>query len=167
MIGLDLEEASKPAFVEYFIGNKLLPGSEPISAIYAGHQFGTFVPQFGDGRAILLGEVVNEKGERCDIQLKGTGLTPFSRMGDGRAVLRSTIREYLCSEAMHALDIPTTRSLCITGSDAPVYRETVETAAVLMRLAPTHVCFGSFELFYYRAHYDRVRELADYVIEEF
>jgi len=167
LIGLDASESAKPEFVEYFTGNKLLPGSEPISAIYAGHQFGTFVPQLGDGRAILLGEAVNERGERFDIQLKGAGLTPFSRMGDGRAVLRSTIREYLCSEAMHALGIPTSRALCITGSDAPVYRETVETAAVLTRLAPTHVRFGSFELFYYRGQYDGVRELADYVIREF
>ncbi|MBA4185099.1 MAG: YdiU family protein [Acidobacteria bacterium] len=167
LIGLDGQEVSKSDFVEYFTGNKILPGSEPISAIYAGHQFGTFVPQLGDGRAILLGEAVNAHGERFDIQLKGAGLTPFSRMGDGRAVLRSTIREYLCSEAMHWLGIPTTRSLCITGSDAPVYRETVETAAVLTRLAPTHVRFGSFELFYYRGQYQQVRELADYVISEF
>jgi len=167
LIGLDGREVSKPDFVEYFTGNKILPGSEPISAIYAGHQFGTFVLQLGDGRAILLGEAVNAHGERFDVQLKGAGLTPFSRMGDGRAVLRSTIREYLCSEAMHWLGIPTTRSLCITGSDAPVYRETVETAAVLTRLAPTHVRFGSFELFYYRGQYEQVRELADYVISEF
>ncbi|MBA4121685.1 MAG: YdiU family protein [Acidobacteria bacterium] len=167
LIGLDGQEVSKSDFVEYFTGNKILPGSEPISAIYAGHQFGTFVPQLGDGRAILLGEAANARGERFDIQLKGAGLTPFSRMGDGRAVLRSTIREYLCSEAMHWLGIPTTRSLCITGSDAPVYRETVETAAVLTRLAPTHVRFGSFELFYYRGQYEQVRELADYVISEF
>jgi uncharacterized protein YdiU (UPF0061 family) len=167
LIGLDAQEAARPEFVEYFTGNKLLPGSEPISAIYAGHQFGSFVPQLGDGRAILLGEAMNEKGERWDIQLKGAGLTPFSRMGDGRAVLRSTIREYLCSEAMHALGIPTTRALCITGSDERVYRETVETAAVLTRLAPTHVRFGSFELFYYRRQYEQVRELADYVIREF
>ena len=167
LIGLDAREVSKPEFVEYFTGNKLFPNSEPISAIYAGHQFGTFVRQLGDGRAILLGEVVNEKGERFDIQLKGAGLTPFSRMGDGRAVLRSTIREYLCSEAMHALGIPTTRSLCITGSDFPVYRETVETAAVLTRIAPTHVRFGSFELFYYRGQYEQVQTLADYVIREF
>jgi uncharacterized protein YdiU (UPF0061 family) len=167
LIGLDAREASKPDFVEYFTGNKILPGGEPVSAIYAGHQFGTFVPQLGDGRAILLGEALNQKGERFDIQLKGAGLTPFSRMGDGRAVLRSTIREYLCSEAMHALGIPTTRSLCITGSDYPVYRETIETAAVLTRLAPTHVRFGSFELFYYRGQFERVRELADYVVREF
>ena len=164
LIGLDPKEVEKLDFVEYFTGNRLLPGSEPIAAIYAGHQFGTYVPQLGDGRAILLGEAVNEGGERFDIQLKGSGLTPFSRMGDGRAVLRSTIREYLCSEAMHNLGIPTTRALCITGSDEPVYRETIETAAVLTRLAPTHVRFGSFELFYYRRQNEQVRELADYVL---
>ena len=167
LIGLDPDEAAKPAFVEYFCGNKLLPNSEPLAAIYAGHQFGTFVPQLGDGRAILLGEAVNDQGGRFDIQLKGAGLTPFSRMGDGRAVLRSTIREYLCAEAMFALGIPTTRSLCIVGSDAPVRRETVETSAVLTRLAPSHVRFGSFELFYYRGQYEQVRTLADYVIAEF
>lgn len=167
LIGLNPAEAAKPDFVEYFTGNKIFAGSEPVSAIYAGHQFGHFVQQLGDGRAILLGEAIADNGERCDIQLKGAGATPFSRMGDGRAVLRSTIREYLCSEAMHALHIPTTRSLCITGSDAPVYRETPETAAVLTRLAPTHVRFGSFELFYYRGQYDAVKTLADYVIAEF
>ncbi len=164
LIGLDPQEAERPEFAEYFSGNKLLPGSEPISAIYAGHQFGTFVPQLGDGRAILLGEAVNARGERWDVQLKGAGLTPFSRMGDGRAVLRSTIREYLCGEAMHALGIPTTRSLCVVGSDEPVYRESIETAAVLTRLAPTHVRFGSFEFFYHRGQQERVRELADYVL---
>ena len=166
LIGLDPQEVSNPNFVEYFTGNKLLPGSNPISAIYAGHQFGTFVPQLGDGRAILLGEAFNERDEHWDIQLKGAGMTPFSRMGDGRAVLRSTIREYLCSEAMHGLGIPTTRALCIIGSEEPVYREIIETAAVLTRLAPTHVRFGSFELFYYRKQNEQVRELADYVIAD-
>jgi len=166
LIGLDPRESARPEFVEYFAGNRPLPGSEPVSAIYAGHQFGTFVPQLGDGRAILLGEAVGADGLRWDVQLKGAGLTPFSRMGDGRAVLRSTIREYLCGEAMHGLGIPTTRALCIVGSDEPVYRETVETAAVLTRLAPTHVRFGSFELFYYRGQLERVRELADYVIAQ-
>ena len=167
LIGLNTDEAANPEFAEYFTGNKILPGSVPVSAIYAGHQFGVFVQQLGDGRAILLGEIVNENGERYDVQLKGAGLTPFSRMGDGRAVLRSTIREYLCSAAMHALGIPTTLALCITGSDAPVYRETVETSAVLTRIAPSHVRFGSFELFYYRGQYNEVKTLADYVIREF
>ena len=167
LIGLDISEVSKPELLEYFCGNKLFENSTPISAIYAGHQFGSYVPQLGDGRAILLGEVVNENGERFDVQLKGAGQTPFSRMGDGRAVLRSTIREYLCSEAMFGLGIPTTRALCIIGSDAPVYRETVETAAVLTRISPTHVRFGSFEVFYYRGQHEQVQQLADYVIREF
>jgi serine/tyrosine/threonine adenylyltransferase len=166
LIGLDPREAERPEFVEYFSGNRLLPSSEPVSAIYAGHQFGTFVPQLGDGRAILLGEAVGDRGERWDVQLKGAGRTPFSRMGDGRAVLRSTIREYLCGEALHALGVPTTRALCIVGSDEPVFREAVESAAVLTRLAPTHVRFGSFELFYSRGQHERVRELADYVIAQ-
>lgn len=164
LIGLDPREAARTEFAEYFCGNKLFTGSEPLSAIYAGHQFGTYVPQLGDGRAILLGEAAEANGGRLDVQLKGAGLTPFSRMGDGRAVLRSTIREYLCSEAMHALGIPTTRALCIVGSDEPVFRETVESAAVLTRLAPTHVRFGTFEIFYHRGQTEHVRELADYVI---
>lgn len=165
LVNLDPNEAQRADFAEYFAGNKLLPGSEPLAAIYAGHQFGTFVPQLGDGRAILLGEAVNARGERFDIQLKGAGETAFSRMGDGRAVLRSTIREYLCSEAMHALGIPTTRALCIVGADEPVYRESVETAAVLTRLAQTHVRFGSFELFASRAQDAELKTLADYTIE--
>jgi serine/tyrosine/threonine adenylyltransferase len=167
LIGIDSSEAAKPNFVEYFIGNKMLNGSQPLAAIYAGHQFGSFVSQLGDGRAILLGEALNKAGNRFDIQLKGAGMTPFSRMGDGRAVLRSTIREYLCGEAMHALGIPTTRALCIVGSDATVYRETVETAAVLTRISPSHVRFGSFELFYYRGQHEQVQQLLDYVIKEF
>jgi len=167
LVGLDPAEALRPEFAEYFSGNRLLPASEPLAAIYAGHQFGTYVPQLGDGRAILLGEALGAAGAgRWDVQLKGAGLTPFSRMGDGRAVLRSTVREYLCGEAMHALGIPTTRALCIVGSDEPVIRETVETAAVLTRLAPTHVRFGTFELFHYRGQQDRVRELADYVVRQ-
>src|SRR5678816_526918 len=110
--------------------------------LYAGHQFGVWVPQLGDGRAILLGEVVNDRGERWDLHLKGAGQTRFSRMGDGRAVLRSTIREYLASEAMHGLGIPSTRALSIVASDEVVYREIPEPAAALIRLAPSHVRFG-------------------------
>jgi uncharacterized protein YdiU (UPF0061 family) len=132
--------------------------------LYSGHQFGVYVPQLGDGRAILLGEAINGRGERWDLHLKGAGLTPFSRDGDGRAVLRSTIREYLCSEAMHALGIPTTRALCIVGSDAKVYREQVETGATLLRMAPSHVRFGTFEIFYYRKQYELLKTLADFVI---
>ena len=164
LIDLADTETSRADFAEYFIGNRLLPGAEPLSMLYAGHQFGQFVPQLGDGRAILLGEIRNHAGELWDIQLKGAGITPYSRQGDGRAVLRSSIREYLCSEAMHGLGIPTSRALCIVGSDEEVYRERIETAAVLTRLAPSHVRFGSFEIFYYRGQHEHLTSLADYVI---
>ena len=165
LLDLDPAEASRPGFLAVLNGDRRLAGTDPIAAIYAGHQFGVWVPQLGDGRAIVLGEVVNARHERWDVQLKGAGPTRFSRMGDGRAVLRSTIREYLAGEAMHALGIPTTRSLAIFGSDAPVYRERVESAAVLVRLAPTHVRFGTFQLFASRGQHDAVAQLADYVIE--
>ncbi|MFQ5992661.1 MAG: YdiU family protein [Nitrospiraceae bacterium] len=164
LIDLDPDEAKRPEFVGCFGGSHLLPGSDPLAMLYSGHQFGHYVSRLGDGRAILLGEVRSQAGGKWDLHLKGAGLTPFSRDDDGRAVLRSTIREYLCSEAMHGLGIPTTRALCIIGSDLPVYRETVETGATLLRLAPSHVRFGSFEVFYYRRQYERIRELADYVI---
>ena len=164
LIGLAAEESQRAEFAEIFCGNRLLPGFDPLAAIYAGHQFGVFVPELGDGRAILLGEATAAQGA-WDLQLKGAGQTPYSRMGDGRAVLRSTIREYLCSEAMHALGIPTTRALAIVGSDQPVIRENVESAAVLTRMAPSHVRFGTFELFSSRRQHEHVQTLADYVIE--
>jgi hypothetical protein len=138
---------------------------EPLAMLYSGHQFGVYVPQLGDGRAILLGEATNQRGERWDLHLKGAGLTPFSRDGDGRAVLRSTIREYLCCAAMQGLGIPTTQALCIVGSDHKVYREQVETGAMLVRMAPSHVRFGTFEIFYYRKQHEHLKVLADYVIE--
>lgn len=166
LIDLDPKESSRPDFVEYFSGRRRLPGADPIAMLYSGHQFGVNVSQLGDGRAILLGEVRNRRGEKWDLHLKGAGLTPFSRDGDGRAVLRSTIREYLCSEAMQGLGIPTTRALCIVGSDEKVWRETIETGAMLVRMAPTHVRFGSFEVFYYRRQIDHLTRLADYVIEQ-
>lgn len=150
--------------IDWFSGNKVPPGADPLAMLYAGHQFGHFVPQLGDGRAILLGELKDTQGKPWELQLKGAGITPYSRSGDGRAVLRSSIREYLCSEAMHGLGIPTTRALCITGSDEDVYREQIETAAVLVRLAPSHLRFGSFEVFYYRNQYDRLRQLADHLL---
>ena len=166
---LDLDEAqiARPELVDTLAGNRLLPGMDAIAALYAGHQFGHYVPQLGDGRAILLGEVRNAAGEGWEVQLKGAGRTPYSRGGDGRAVLRSSIREFLCSEAMHALGIPTTRALCIVGSDQPVYREDEETAALVTRLAPSFVRFGSFEVFYYRNQLDAIRHLADYVIARY
>lgn len=164
---IDLEPAARhdPEAARYLSGGLRLPGAEPVAALYAGHQFGVWVPQLGDGRAILLGEVRNRRGERWDLQLKGGGQTRFSRMGDGRAVLRSTIREYLACEAMDALGIPTTRALAIVGSPDPVYRETVETAATLIRMAPSHVRFGSFQVLAARGLTDRIAELADYVID--
>ena len=119
LIDLDISLADNDALVSYFSGQQRLPGSDPVAMLYAGHQFGHYVPQLGDGRAILLGEVSNQTGEGWELQLKGAGVTPFSRRGDGRAVLRSSIREYLCSEAMHGLGIPTTRALCLTSSEEP------------------------------------------------
>ncbi len=165
LIDLAPEEAHQAEFVHYFGGHRPLPGSDPVAMLYAGHQFGHYVPQLGDGRALLLGEVTNGRGDRWELQLKGSGITPFSRRGDGRAVLRSTVREYLCSEAMHGLGIPTTRALCMIGSEEEVYRERIEKGAMLVRMAPSHVRFGSFEVFYYRRQFEHIQTLADYVIE--
>ena len=166
LIDLDPAQALRPEFAEIFSGSRALPGAEPLSMLYAGHQFGSWVSQLGDGRAILLAQVRNSKSESWDLQLKGAGPTPYSRGSDGRAVLRSTVREYLCSEAMHGLGIPTTRALSIVISPQPVRRETMETAAVVCRMAPSHVRFGSFEVFYYREQYDKLKPLADHVIAE-
>ncbi|WP_330982659.1 MULTISPECIES: protein adenylyltransferase SelO [Enterobacterales] len=145
-------------------GETLLPGMLPLAQVYSGHQFGVWAGQLGDGRGILLGEQQLADGRRYDWHLKGAGLTPYSRMGDGRAVLRSTLRESLASEAMFALGIPTTRALSVVTSDTPVYRETVEQGAMLIRVAESHVRFGHFEHFYYRREPEKVRQLADYVI---
>jgi uncharacterized protein YdiU (UPF0061 family) len=163
---LDLDPAviDDPNLPLYLSGSKRIPGAEPIAEAYAGHQFGVWVPQLGDGRAFLLGQVRNGDAS-WDLHLKGGGRTRFSRFGDGRAVLRSVVREYLASEAMHGLGIPTSRALSIVASDLPVQRETIETAATLIRLAPTHVRFGTFELFASRGEPARVRELADFVID--
>lgn len=166
LLGVDPEQVETQEWIDLLSSRQLPAAAEPLAMLYAGHQFGHYVPQLGDGRAILLGEVRNYRDEKYDIQLKGSGLTPYSRDGDGRAVLRSTIREYLCSEAMHGLGIPTTRALAIVGSDAEVYREQIETGAILARVAPSHVRFGSFEVFYYREQHDAVQQLADYVIAE-
>ena len=166
LIELSPEEADRPEFAGCFGGQYLLPGSEPIATVYAGHQFGAYVSRLGDGRAILLGEVRNSLDEKWDLHLKGAGLTPFSRDDDGRAVLRSCIREYLCSEAMHGLGIPTTRALCVVGSEEEVLREQVEPGATMLRLAPSHLRFGHFEYFYWRRQFDHLKTLADYVIAQ-
>ncbi|MDO8300988.1 YdiU family protein [Lacisediminimonas sp.] len=168
LIGLDPEQARRDEFVETFTGNRVLPQSTPLAAVYSGHQFGVWAGQLGDGRAILLGETpanIDAAPQRLELQLKGAGATPYSRMGDGRAVLRSSIREFLCSEAMAALGIPTTRALCITGSDQMVMREMPETTAVATRMAPSFVRFGSFEHWYYKGRTEELRVLADHVIE--
>ncbi len=167
LLDIDPEYIESPEFTDIFTGNQLANGSDPIAMIYSGHQFGQYVPQLGDGRALMLGEIEGRDGNSWEIQLKGSGLTPFSRMGDGRAVVRSTIREFLCSEAMAGLGIPTTRALCLTASEDEVYREKIESAAVLTRVAPSHVRFGTFEVFFYRQQYDDLKILADFVIEQF
>ena len=152
--------------VTCFTGNAPLIGTRSLASVYSGHQFGQWAGQLGDGRAILLGELDTAQGPQ-EIQLKGAGLTPYSRMGDGRAVLRSSIREFLCSEAMHALGIATTRALCVTGSDAPVRREEVETAAVVTRVAPSFIRFGHFEHFSHSGQHNELKTLADFVIRHF
>ena len=165
LIDLSPREAERSDFSDIITGSEPLPGFEPVACCYAGHQFGQFVPRLGDGRAILLGETVNADGQRWDLQLKGAGLTLYSRQGDGRAVLRSSIREYLCSEAMHGLGIGTTRALCLTGSSEPVYRERIETGAMVLRMAPSHIRFGTFEFFYYSQRFDELQQLADYTLQ--
>jgi len=164
LLDLDPAEADRPLFAELFSGHKLWSTAEPRAMVYSGHQFGAYNPQLGDGRGLLLGEVINDAGDYWDLHLKGAGKTPYSRMGDGRAVLRSSIREFLASEHLHALGIPTSRALCVTSSQTPVYRERQERGAMLLRLAPSHVRFGHFEFFYYTRQHDALRQLLDHVI---
>lgn len=164
-LGLDPNALATPEGVAVLAGNRVADGSNPIAQAYAGHQFGNFVPQLGDGRAILLGEVIDRFGQRRDIQLKGSGPTPFSRRGDGRAALGPVLREYVIGEAMHALGIPTTRALAAVTTGEPVYREDVLPGAVLTRVAASHVRVGTFQFFAARGDTDGVRLLADHVIE--
>ncbi|MBK1647983.1 protein adenylyltransferase SelO [Rhabdochromatium marinum] len=164
-LGLDPEQLATPEAVELWSGNRLPDGAEPLAMAYAGHQFGAFVPQLGDGRAILLGEIIAPDGTRFDIQLKGSGRTPFSRSGDGRACLGPVLREYLLGEAMHALGIPTTRGLAAVATGEPVYRESPLPGAVLTRVARSHVRVGTFEYFRARQDLASLQRLADYVIE--
>ncbi len=166
LVGLDPAMLASHDYVELLSGNRVAASSQPLSAVYSGHQFGVWAGQLGDGRAILIGELNGSAGP-MELQLKGAGLTPYSRMGDGRAVLRSSIREYLCSEAMAALGIPTTRALALIGSEQGVMRETVETSAVVTRMAPSFVRFGSFEHWFYRDKPEELKALADYVLHTF
>src|SRR5476649_891002 len=165
---IDLNPAAfrDPKFTDVFSGHVPLEGFSPLAMVYSGHQFGVWAGQLGDGRALLIGQVRNKAGELWDIQLKGAGKTPYSRFGDGRAVLRSSIREYLCSEAMAALGIATSRALALVATGETVLRERPEPGAVIARLAPSHVRFGHFEHFHYAGNTDAVRALADHVIAE-
>src|SRR4051794_18052843 len=163
-LGVDPAWLASPEGVEVLAGNRVPDGAVPIALAYAGHQFGHFVPQLGDGRAILLGEVVDRDGVRRDIQLKGSGRTPFSRGGDGRAALGPVLREYIVSEAMAALGIPTTRSLAAVMTGETVVRETYLPGAVLTRVAASHIRVGTFQFFAARGDTEGVRLLADYVI---
>ncbi|MEP6739016.1 MAG: protein adenylyltransferase SelO [Caldimonas sp.] len=167
-LGFPSDWQTRPGWnaLEVFSGNAVWPGMAPLASVYSGHQFGVWAGQLGDGRALWLGEI-ETPSEPMELQLKGAGQTPYSRMGDGRAVLRSSIREFLCSEAMHALGIPTTRALCVTGSDLPVVRETLESAAVVTRVAPSFIRFGHFEHFASRGDLDALRALADFVIDAY
>jgi serine/tyrosine/threonine adenylyltransferase len=163
-LGLDPDLLSTPEGTEILAGKNIPDGADPIAMAYAGHQFGHFVPQLGDGRAILLGEVIDADGIRRDIQLKGSGPTPFSRRGDGRAALGPVLREYIVSEAMAVLGIPTTRSLAAVVTGENVMRETLLPGAVLTRVASSHIRVGTFQYFAARGDADGVRRLADHVI---
>jgi uncharacterized protein YdiU (UPF0061 family) len=161
LIGIHPDEINQQVFEELLNGTMLLEGSRPYAMCYAGHQFGYYVPRLGDGRAINLGET---KG--WNLQLKGSGKTLYSRQGDGRAVLRSSIREYLMSEAMHALGIPTSRAMAIISSDEKVARERWEKGAIILRLSPSWIRFGSFEYFYHTNQHDKLKKLADFCMTE-
>ena len=163
-LGFDNIEQQK--LLDIFNGLSSIENLKPLSMVYSGHQFGQYVEQLGDGRGLLLGEIDSLEGS-IDIHLKGAGKTPYSRFGDGRAVLRSVIREYLCGEAMHALSIPTSRALMIIGSDEIVIREKSETAAMLARTAKTHIRFGNFEYFHYNKKPEHVKVLADFCIDNY
>lgn len=163
-LGLDPDWLAGPEGVAALAGNRVPEGATPLAAAYAGHQFGQFVPQLGDGRAILLGEVIDRAGQRRDIQLKGSGPTPFSRRGDGRAALGPVLREYLVSEAMAALGIPTTRALAAVATGEAVARDTVLPGAILTRVAASHIRVGTFQFFATRGDVEGLRALADHVI---
>ncbi len=164
VLGLDSNELESREGVEALSGNRIPKGSEPIAQAYAGHQFGYFT-MLGDGRAILLGEHLSKQGIRYDIQLKGSGRTPYSRGGDGRAALGPMLREYIISEAMNALGIPTTRSLAVIFTSEPVYRETILPGAVLTRVASSHIRVGTFQYIYRYGKIDELKLLADYTIQ--
>ncbi|MDB5643904.1 MAG: hypothetical protein JWN07_3221, partial [Hyphomicrobiales bacterium] len=163
-LGLDPDALSSPAGVDVLAGNRMPAQSEPLAQAYSGHQFGHFNPAMGDGRAILLGEIVTPTGARRDIQLKGSGPTPYARRGDGRAALGPVLREYIVAEAMQALGVPTTRSLAVVATGEQVYRETALPGGVLTRVAASHIRIGTFQYFASRGDLAGLRALADHVI---
>jgi uncharacterized protein YdiU (UPF0061 family) len=174
LLDLPADFVASSEFSEIFAGNRLLPGMDPVAACYGGHQFGNWAGQLGDGRAILLGELRNARGEHWELQLKGAGPTPYSRRADGRAVMRSSVREFLCSEAMHHLGIPTTRALCLVGTGEGVLRDILydghpreEPGAVVCRVAPSFLRFGNFEIFTARDDLLRLRTLADFTVRTY
>jgi len=164
-LGIDTNNIEASILEEIFSGNKILSNSDPIAMTYAGHQFGHWVPQLGDGRAILLGEIIAKDGLRKDIQLKGSGKTPFSRMGDGRAWLGPVIREYILSEAMNALSVPTTRALSIIKTGENIIREKIYPGAILARVANSHIRVGTFQYFASRKDIKSLKILTDYVLD--
>ncbi|TNC80975.1 MAG: YdiU family protein [Oleiphilus sp.] len=164
-MGLDASSLTRPETVALLSGNTTLQAWQPLAMKYFGHQFGYLNPDLGDGRGCLLAEIETPEGELLDLHLKGAGPTPFARQGDGRAVLRSSIREFLGSEAMHALGIPTTRALCVLNSQTPVQREQMESGATLLRVSRSHIRFGHFEFAYHSGDPELLTALADYVLE--
>ncbi|MFV9503788.1 MAG: protein adenylyltransferase SelO [Oscillochloridaceae bacterium umkhey_bin13] len=171
LLGLDPAETTHPHFAEVFGGNRLLAGMQPYAACYGGHQFGHWAGQLGDGRAISMGEVVTPAGQRWELQLKGAGPTPYARRADGRAVLRSSLREFLCSEAMHHLGVPTTRALSLVATGESVVRDMfyngnpqLEPGAVVCRVAPSFIRFGNFEIFTARRDYERLKQLVEFTL---
>ena len=172
LLGLDETDLLDPRFAEVFGGNALLPGMAPYAACYGGHQFGNWAGQLGDGRAITLGETINPQGQRWELQLKGAGPTPYSRRADGRAVLRSSIREFICSEAMHHLGVPTTRALSLVATGEQVIRDMFydgnarpEPGAIVCRVAPSFIRFGNFEIFASRGEEPLLQQLIDFTID--
>lgn len=164
-LGIDFADTASQTLSQMFSGNLLPEHAEPLAMAYCGHQFGQFNPQLGDGRALLLGDVIDQRGQRRDIQLKGSGRTPFSRMGDGRSPLGPALREYILCEAMHALGVPTTRALAVVSSGESVLRERPEPGAVFTRVAASHIRVGTFQYIALRQDDDALRTLADHVLE--
>ena len=162
---LNIDTKDKKLFTNIFSGKSIKRGSKPLAMVYAGHQFGNFVPRLGDGRAILIGEVKGKNNLLYDLHLKGSGKTMYSRNGDGRCPIGPAIREYLVSEAVHSLKIPTTRSLAIFSTGEKVYRETDLPGAILVRVASSHIRVGTFEYFSYKKDFKNLKVLADYSIK--